>query len=111
MNSAFNSLLQDFVAELQTSFPEERQLALFSGTLPSISTMQPNLPAEMFLSTFGPHAALIAARDAALFDLPDLDMGGLDMRKLWSDPRLSRDSRAAIWQYLHALLSLSSSFI
>jgi hypothetical protein len=108
--AAFNSLLCDFVNDLASSFPEERGIAMLSGTLGSVCGVTPWVPSTMFLETFGPHAALIRARDPALFSIEDLEMGGyVDMSKLWADSTLSEESRAAIWQYLHALLSLATA--
>lgn len=106
---AFNTLMRNFVTELSETFPEFKELQVFAGGFDALVALTPGKPLELFMETMGPHAALIMAKDPALFDKDDLNLSGVDLKAMWHSPDLSQSTRDAIWQYFSTLYVLGST--
>lgn len=106
---AFNSLLENFVEELQRTFPEEEGLEYFSEELKTLLKVNNRAPLTMFMNALTPHTDYIMAKNPALFD-QTINLGGrLDLAKLWNTPGLSTETREALWQHIHTLFMLGTT--
>ena len=107
---AFNTLMRNFIVELNETFPEFKELALFASGYDAFVALSPSKPLETFIETMGPHANLIMGRDVSLFEQEGLSLGGVvDLKEMWHSPDLSDSTRDAIWQYLTTLYVLGST--
>lgn len=103
---AWNGVFQEFLADLAAVFPEDSTLAASSAAFPMYVRLQgAAAPMRAFLEAMEPHAALLAARDPALFERLEFP-GGLDFARLWATPDVSDGTRDAIWQRLEMLTTL-----
>jgi len=107
---AFNTLMRNFLTELNETFPEFEELNLFVAGFDALVTLTPRKPLETFMETMSPHANLIMAKDPALFEHEDLSLGGaVNLKAMWHSTDLSESTRDAIWQYLSTLYILGST--
>lgn len=107
---AFNTLLKNFIVELNETFPEFSELSMFVAGFDALVAINPSQPLTSFMETFGPHSSLIMARDVSLFEQEDVSLGGaVDLHKMWHSEDLSDATRDAIWQYLTTLFVLGST--
>lgn len=106
---AFNGLLENFIEELQRTFPEEQGLEYFNEELRLMIKANSRAPLTLFMNALSPYTNLVVAKDAALFEQP-INMGRhCDLKKLWSAPDLSDATREAIWQHIYTLFMLGMS--
>jgi hypothetical protein len=106
---AFNGLLQNFVEELQRTFPEEQGLEYFSEELQLLMKANTKAPLTLFMNALSPYTNMVVAKDSKLFDQP-INLGKhLNLKKLWSTKDLSAATRDAIWQHVYTLFMLGMS--
>ena len=103
----FNASLKRFLEELSAVFPEENALKMCVATFDGVIAVDPNAPRKAFMDLANPHADLIKAHSDELFSKP-LDVGGVDISKLWAREDLSDTNREAIWSYISSLYMLGS---
>lgn len=78
----WNDLLCQFLDELRVQFPAEHGLHVFRLAVVSAKALEPSKPCRMFVREIEPHADLLRARDARLFDVLGT-IGGVDFGALW----------------------------
>jgi hypothetical protein len=105
---AFNSLLKNFIDELAETFPEESKITFASKSFDTLVKNNPRMPLDMFVNALSPHTTLLMAKDPKLFDQP-IELGGMDLAKVWAKDDVSQASREAIWSYLHTLFVLGTT--
>jgi hypothetical protein len=107
---AFNTLMRNFITELNETFPEFKELAVFAMGYDAFVSLDPSKPLETFMETMEPHSSLIMGRDVSLFEQEGLALGGaIDLKQMWHSQDLSEATRDAIWQYLTTLYVLGST--
>lgn len=106
---AFNSMMGNFLDELNQTFPEEQKIAVVREAFDDLCSANARKPMELFTASLTPYAELVMAKNPALFDQPIELPGGLDMSKLWAMPDVSQETRDAIWQYIQMLFMLGST--
>lgn len=107
---AFNTLMRNFVTELNETFPEFKELALFAAGYDAFVALSPSKPLDTFMETMGPHGNLIMSRDASLFEQEGLSLGGaVNLQEMWHSSDISQSTRDAIWQYLTTLYVLGNT--
>ena len=107
---AFNTLMRNFINELNDTFPEFEELKVFAAGYDALVALTPRTPLETFMETMSPHANLIMNRDPALFEHDDLSLGGaVNLKAMWHSDDLSQGTRDAIWQYMTTLYVLGST--
>ena len=107
---AFNTLMKNFLTELNETFPEFQELNVFVAGFDAFVAIDARQPLNSFMEAFGPHATMIMGRDASLFEHEALSLGGaVDIKKMWHSPDLSDATRDAMWQYLTTLYVLGST--
>lgn len=106
---AFNSMMGNFLEELNQTFPEEHKIAVVMEAFEDLCSVNARKPMELFTATLTPYAELVMAKNTALFNQPIELPGGLDMSKLWAKPDVTQETRDAIWQYIQMLFMLGST--
>jgi hypothetical protein len=107
---AFNTLMRNFITELNETFPEFQELGMFVTGYDALISFDANKPLDAFMEAMGPHANLIMSRDVSLFEQDGVSLGGaVDLKKMWHSSDLSDATRDAIWQYLTTLYVLGST--
>ena len=107
---AFNTLMRNFLNELNETFPEFEELKVFAAGYDALVILSPHKPLETFMETMSPHANQIMGRDPALFEHDDLSLGGaVNLKAMWHSTDLSEGTRDAIWQYLTTMYVLGST--
>ena len=107
--SAFNQMLKNFLEELHATFPEEAKVGVVLEAFDDLARINAKKPMELFVAALAPHAALVTAKNPALFDQPIELPGGLDMSMLWAKDDVTPETRAAIWQYVQMLFMLGTT--
>ena len=106
--TAFNEMMTQFIDELVSTFPEERDLKKGKATFDIMKTANPRAVVDFFMSATQPHQSKIMAKDESLFTEKVDFLGGIDIQKLWTDD-LSAGTKGAIWQYLQTLNILGTT--
>jgi hypothetical protein len=106
--NAFNTLLKNFLEELAATFPEESRIDTAVAAFDTVVAVSPRKTLDIFMQAMSPHADLLMAKNNALFSQP-IDLGGLDITKIWAKEDVSQATRDAIWQYLHTLFVLGTT--
>lgn len=99
MEKNFDTLAREFVKELSEVFPEEKT---FSSCLKHFDTYDSK---KFFVDVFGPHRALIVAKDDRLFD--EIRIPNVDAKALWNG--ISETTKEAIWAYGSTMTMLVSA--
>lgn len=94
----FNDMLQQFLTELEDTFPEEKTFKKYHASFDIMRAANPRKCVDVFMNAISKHANLIMQKDDTLFDHFD----ELDIKKYWT-PDLSQGTKDAIWQYLQTL--------
>jgi hypothetical protein len=106
---SFNAMLKSFLQQLAETFPEEKDIAVFSSMFDDLVRTNVKKPLDLFMDTLSPYADMVMQKNDALFEQP-LKLGGsLDLSKIWNTPDLSDSSKAAIWGHIHTLFLLGST--
>lgn len=104
--ASFNHMLQEFVSELSSTFPDYPQIVLFKAGLPAMLNDNPSHGINTFMKATSPHGDKILAGDDSFFD-EDIDLGmGLNLNDLWSADGLDEVTRNAIKSYVSTLFVL-----
>ena len=106
--TAFNEMMTQFIDELVSTFPEEKDLKKGKATFDIMKTANPRAVVDFFMNAVGPHSAKLMAKDDSLFTEKVDFLGGIDIHKLWTDD-LSANTKGAIWQYLQTLNILGTT--
>ena len=106
---AFNTMMRNFLEELQATFPEEHKVNVVLEAFEDITTINARKPMELFTAALAPYSELVMAKNPQLFDQPITLPGGLDMSKLWKLDNVTQATRDAVWQYLQMLFMLGTT--
>lgn len=104
---AFNHMLRNFLEELADTFPEEPAVRMYLDGFDSLVKANARKPLEMFVGSIAPYTDLVMKKDPELFS--KLQLGSIDLAKLWNDPGVEDATRDAIWQYVHLLFMLGTT--
>ncbi len=104
--TAFNGAMKNFLHQLSETFPEQRDVAAFLASFDTFVAVMPSKPLDGFMEAVAPHAALLTARDPALFRA--LEFPGIDFLALWESPGVTANTHNAIWQHLNLLFFLGT---
>jgi len=109
---AFNDLMEQFIAELVKTFPEEEIVKSNQESFEMARLANDRLPLTTFMQSVSPYASQIMSRDEAFFTEHADEIEFLketNMKKYW--PNLSENTKSAIWQYMHTLYMLGSTIM
>lgn len=96
--STFNDMMEQFLNELEQTFPEEKSFKKYHASFDVMRAANPRKCVDVFMSEASQHATKIMQKDDSVFD----DFKHLDLKKYWT-PELSEATKAAIWQYIQTL--------
>jgi len=94
----FNDMLEQFISELEQTFPEEKAFKKYHTTLDIMRKANPRKCVDAFMKTVGKYSNQIMAKDDSFF----VEFDELPIKKYWND-ELSEGTKSAIWQYLQTL--------
>lgn len=102
---AFNDMMGQFLNELVLTFPEEKNIQKFQATFEVARVATPRATLDGFMSSVGPHASKLMAKDESFFleNAKNIDfLKDINLHVIWT-PDTSEQTKAAIWQYLQTL--------
>jgi hypothetical protein len=109
--SAFNDMMQQFLDELELTFPEEKSFAKYQASFGLIRKARPRAVLEKFMVGITPFSEQLMQKDESFFKqnsktVPILQ--DINIAKVWTDD-LSQNTKDAIWKYVQTLYILAST--
>lgn len=108
--NAFNEMMDQFLTELNLTFPENKAVIKFQAAFELLRQTAPSQILDNFMGSVKPYGPKIMAKDDSfiLIDSKDIDaLGGIDLVSMWNES--SPTTKAAIWQYLQTLFILGTT--
>ena len=109
--SAWNDMLEQFLTELEGTFPEERAILKYKTSFDLLRKSNPRKCVEGYMTNITPLQDKVMAKDESLLtddsDATSL-LADLNIHKHWT-PELSQTTKDAIWQYLQTLYILGTT--
>lgn len=102
---AFNEMMDQFLTELNLTFPENKAVIKFQASFEVVRAATPSKVLDEFMKAVKPYRNKIMQKDDDFItddskNIPAL--ADIDLASMWS---VSTDTtKTAIWQYLHTLL-------
>ena len=94
----FNDMLEQFINELEKTFPEEKAFKKYHTSFDIMRAANPRKCVDAFMKGASPYSSHIMQKDDSFFsEFTDLPLGNY-----WND-ELSDNTKSAIWQYLQTL--------
>jgi hypothetical protein len=108
--NAFNDMMDQFLTELNLSFPENKAVVKFQAAFELLRQTSPSTILDNFMKSVKPYGSKIMAKDDTfvIVDSKNIDaLADIDLSSMWNDASIS--TRAAIWQYLQYLFVLGTT--
>ncbi len=108
--SAFNEMMDQFLTELNLTFPENKGVIKFQAAFEIMKQTAPNKILDNFMNSVKPYGPKIMAKDESfiLEDSKSIDaLADIDLATVWS--QCSDNTKSAIWQYLLHLFILGTT--
>ena len=108
---AFNELMDQFIQELRSTFPEETAIKKWYNTIDLMKGANSKGMMELFMSNVTPYSQQLMAKDDSFFicDTSNIKfVNDLNLKNLWT-PELSENTKNAIWQYLQTLFMMGTT--
>ena len=96
--STFNDMLEQFINELEQTFPEEKAFKKYHVSLDIMRAANPRKCVDAFMKNVGKYSNQIMSKDDSFF----AEIDELPINKHWNGD-LSDNTKSAIWQYLQTL--------
>ena len=96
----FNDMLEQFLNELEQTFPEEKSFKKYHTSFDIMRKANPKKCVEVLMNVMTPVSAQIMSKDDTVFQ--SSDFSDLEIGKYWND-ELSENTKNVIWQYLQTL--------
>jgi hypothetical protein len=94
----FNDMLQQFILELESTFPEEKAFKKYHTSFDIMRAANPRKCVDVYMKNAGKYSDMIMQKNDSFFtELTELPIGDY-----WNDD-LSDGTKNAIWQYLQTL--------
>jgi hypothetical protein len=102
---AFNDMMDQFLTELNLTFPENKAVIKFQASFEVVRTATPGKILDEFMKAVKPYKNKIMHKDESFIledsvNIPALS--DIDIVSMWNQS--SDNTKAAIWQYIHTLL-------
>lgn len=108
--AAFNEMMEQFLTELNLTFPENKAVVKFQSSFEVVKRTHPSHVLDNFMSCVKPYGKKIMTKDET-FIIEDADsidfLQGIDLKSMWSNS--SDTTKSAIWQYLQTLLVIGTT--
>jgi hypothetical protein len=102
---AFNDMMEQFINELVTTFPEEKGIKKYQASFEMVRKANPRKCVESFMAAIAPYANRITTKDESIMKEDISFLNQVNITKYWT-PELSQNTKDAIWQYLQTLYML-----
>jgi len=96
--TTFNDMLQQFIVELETTFPEEKAFKKYHTSFDIMRAANPRKCVDAYMQTASAYSNQVMQKDDSFFS----DFTELPISLYWNDD-LSEGTKNAIWQYLQTL--------
>lgn len=109
--SAWNDMMEQFITELEKTFPEEKSIKKYRTSFDLLRKSNPRKCVEAYMAEVGPYQEKIMAKDESFFVDGKCDselFKEMNLVKYWT-PDLSQNTKDAIWQYLQTLYILGTT--
>ena len=109
--SAWNDMMEQFLTELESTFPEEKAILKYKTSFDLLRKSNPRKCVEGYMTNITPLQAKVMAKDESLFfDETEASslLSDLNIRTHWT-PELSQNTKDAIWQYVQTLYILGTT--
>ena len=94
----FNDMLQQFLNELETTFPEEKAFKKYHTSFDIMRAANPRKCVDVYMKNASKYSDKVMQKDDSFFS----DFTELPISEYWNDD-LSDGTKNAIWQYLQTL--------
>jgi len=102
---AFNDMMDQFLTELNLTFPENKAVIKFQASFEVVRTATPGKILDEFMKAVKPYKNKIMHKDES-FILEDTKnipaLSDIELSSMWE--KSSDATKDAIWQYIHTLL-------
>lgn len=108
--TAFNETMDQFLTELNLTFPENKAVIKFQAAFELMKQTSPSAIIENFMGSVKPYSNKITSKDESfiLEDSKNIEaLAGIDLVGMWS--QASDNTKSAIWQYLHTLVFIGTT--
>lgn len=108
--SAFNETMEQFLTELNLTFPENKAVIKFQAAFELMKQTAPTKILDNFMDSVKPYSQKITSKDETfiLEDSQNIEaLAGIDLPSMWA--QASDNTKSAIWQYLHTLVFIGTT--
>lgn len=108
--NAFNEMMDQFLTELNLTFPENKRVVKFQAAFEIMKQTSPKKIVDNFMNSVKPYGQKIMAKDESfiLEDSKNIDgISDIDLPSIWTES--SDTTKGAIWQYLLHLFILGTT--
>lgn len=107
--SAWNDMMEQFITELEQTFPEEKAIKKYKSSFELLRKSNPRKCIDAYMSGVGKYQEKVMNKDESFFlENDDSIIKELNLNKHWTD-KLSSKTKDAIWQYLQTLFVLGTT--
>jgi hypothetical protein len=107
---AFNDMMEQFLTELNLTFPENKSVIKFQAAFELARTTRPAAVLDNFMSSVKKYSKKIMTRDSTFITEDTKNIKGLmdlDLAGIWENA--TDVTKDAIWQYLYTLVVLGTT--
>ena len=107
--SAWNDMMEQFLNELEKTFPEEKAVVKYKNGFELLRKSNPRKCVDGYMTSVAPFQEKVMAKDESFFLASNESIiKEMNLQKHWT-PDLSSVTKDAIWQYLQTLFILGST--
>jgi hypothetical protein len=107
---AFNDMMEQFLTELNLTFPENKSVIKFQAAFELARTTRPAAVLDNFMSSIKKYSKKVMTRDDTFITEDTKNIKGLmdlDLAGIWENA--TDATKDAIWQYLYTLVVLGTT--
>lgn len=107
--SAWNDMMEQFLVELEKTFPEEKAVKKYKASFELVKKTNPRKCIEAYMAGVSPYQDKVMTKDESFFlESNDSLIAEMNIKKHWTS-ELSSKTKDAIWQYLQTLYILGTT--
>ena len=106
----FLNMLDEFVHELEETFPEEKKIKTYKMKLDTMKSTNPRLILDTFVKQVKPCISYITTKDESFILEEKFDfVKDLNLKELWQKPQVNAETKEAIWAHMNTLQVFSTT--
>ena len=108
--TSFNDMMEQFLEELVQTFPDEPAMKKYQASFDLLRKANARMVMENFISSISPYGEYVVSKDDTFFleHSAEIDfLNDLNLKKWWT-PKLSQNTKDAIWQYIQMLYIMAT---